>query len=53
VVNEDQSLEDAFELMERHQVKRLPVVRNKRLVGMLSRRDLLRAAVDMADTASI
>ncbi len=37
------SLQDAVELMSRRSVKRLPVVEAGRLVGILSRSDLLRA----------
>lgn len=41
-VTEEASLEDAVCLMEKHHIKRLPVVRNDRLVGLLTRSDLLR-----------
>ncbi|MBV9835379.1 MAG: CBS domain-containing protein [Alphaproteobacteria bacterium] len=37
------SLRELAELMERHVIKRLPVVDGDRLVGIVSRRDLLRA----------
>ena len=36
-------LETAVELMERHRIKRLPVIDRDRLVGIVSRADLLRA----------
>jgi len=36
----DQSLDDALELMSAHQVRRLPVVEDGRLVGMLSQADI-------------
>jgi CBS domain-containing protein len=39
----DEGLDEALGLMERHQVRRLPVVKEGRLVGMLSQADLARA----------
>ncbi|MDQ0563548.1 CBS domain-containing protein [Rhizobium mesoamericanum] len=36
-------LSDAVRLMERHDIKRLPVISDGRLVGIISRSDLLRA----------
>jgi CBS-domain-containing membrane protein len=36
--------EEIVELMERHSIKRIPVVRGTTLVGIVSRRDLLRIA---------
>jgi CBS domain-containing protein len=42
-VAEDAAVEDVAALMERHRVKRLPVLRDGRLVGIVSRADLLRA----------
>jgi CBS domain-containing protein len=38
----DEGLDEAIGLMERHQVRRLPVVKEGRLVGMLSQADLAR-----------
>jgi CBS domain-containing protein len=48
------ALEDAVALMERHKVKRLPVVTDGKLVGIVSRHDFLRALIDKAekDTAA-
>lgn len=40
---EDASLRELVELMERHQIKRVPIVRDGILVGVVSRSDLLRA----------
>ena len=37
----DTPLEEAIRLMEQHQVKRLPVVKDGKVVGILSRADLL------------
>ena len=42
-VEQDAALEEAVDLMNRHKVKRLPVMANGRLVGILARADLLRA----------
>jgi CBS domain-containing protein len=42
-VSEAAPLGDVVELMERHKVKRLPVLANHKLVGIVSRMDLLRA----------
>lgn len=41
-IAETASLAEAVKLMERHRVKRLPVLRDGRLVGIVTRRDLLR-----------
>jgi CBS domain-containing protein len=41
-IDPDASLATAARLMEQHQVKRLPVVDDGRLVGIVARRDLLR-----------
>src|SRR5580693_8256344 len=42
-VTEDATLEDIVELMERNNVKRLPVMRGDRLVGIVTRTNLLQA----------
>jgi CBS domain-containing protein len=42
-VEEDISLEEVVRLMERHQIKRLLVVRNGKVVGILTRANLLHA----------
>jgi CBS domain-containing protein len=39
-VDPDKDLEDALELMARHQVRRLPVVENGRLVGIVAQADI-------------
>ena len=44
-VNEDASLEDIAELLERHRIKRVPVMRGDRLVGIVSRANLLHGLV--------
>ena len=45
---EDMPLEELVRLMERHNVKRLPVMRGDRLVGIVTRSDLLRAVASFA-----
>jgi CBS domain-containing protein len=47
-VTEDTPLIDVVKIMESRQVKRLPVVRDGRLVGIVSRANLLRALVSIA-----
>jgi len=42
-ISEDASLDEAVELMERHRVKRLPVVKGGVMVGIISRVNLLHA----------
>jgi CBS domain-containing protein len=39
-VEPDNDLEEALQLMARHQVRRLPVVENGRLVGMVAQADI-------------
>jgi CBS domain-containing protein len=46
-VTEDTPLEKAVDLMERRRIKRLPVVRGRELVGMLSRADLMHALASL------
>lgn len=42
-VEESTPLADAISLLEKHHFKRVPVMRNGRLIGILSRADLMRA----------
>jgi CBS-domain-containing membrane protein len=46
-VTEDTTLEDIVELMERNHVKRLPVLRGDRLVGIVTRTNLLQAVAGL------
>jgi predicted transcriptional regulator len=41
-VSEDTPVRDIVNLMERHGIKRMPVVRDKKVIGIVSRADLLR-----------
>ena len=48
VVTEDTALEEIVRLMEKNGVKRLPVMRNDQLVGIVTRANLLQAVASMA-----
>jgi CBS domain-containing protein len=50
-VSENESLEKVVELMERRNIKRLPVTCGGRMVGIVSRADLLRALASFAREA--
>jgi CBS domain-containing protein len=50
-VTEDAPLDQAVHLMERYRVKRLPVVRGRQVVGIVTRSNLVRAVVRMAHEA--
>ncbi len=50
-VSEDDSLEMVVELMEQRHIKRLPVLRDGKLVGIISRANLMHALVSMARDA--
>ncbi len=52
VVGEDDTLEKVVELMERRRVKRLPVVRAGRMVGIVSRANLMHALASLARDAA-
>jgi len=47
-IREEDSLEAVVEMMERHQIKRLPVTRGGRIVGIVSRANLLQALASLA-----
>jgi len=51
-VTEDTSLEDIVELMERRRIKRVPVTREKIVVGIVTRSNLMHAMVSIARTES-
>lgn len=42
VITEDAELADAAELLSKHRIRRLPVVDHGRVVGVVSRRDIIR-----------
>jgi len=45
---EDSPLQETVQIMEKHHVKRLPVLRGDRLVGIVTRSDILHAVADIA-----
>jgi CBS domain-containing protein len=47
-VTEDDSLQAVVELMERRRVKRLPVLRDGRVVGIVSRANIMNACIELA-----
>ncbi len=47
-VMEDTPLEEVVHLMERHRIKRLPVLRERDLVGIVTRANLFRAVIRLA-----
>jgi CBS domain-containing protein len=47
-IDEDTSLEEIVWLMEKHNVKRLPVMRGDQVVGIVSRANLLQAVASLA-----
>jgi CBS domain-containing protein len=47
-IGEDTPVSDVVELMERHRIKRLPVLRDDKLVGIVSRANLLHALASVA-----
>jgi CBS domain-containing protein len=47
-ISEDTALEKIVELMEKNNVKRLPVMRGERLVGIVTRANLLQAVASLA-----
>jgi len=47
-VGEETTLEEIVELMERNNIKRLPVISNDKVVGMVSRSNLLQAVASLA-----
>lgn len=47
-VTEDTRLEDIVDLMERRRIKRVPVMRGKKVVGMVTRSNLMHAMVSLS-----
>jgi CBS domain-containing protein len=47
-VTEDTPLDEVVRLMERHRIKRLPVVRKDKLVGIVTRANIMHALVSLA-----
>ena len=49
-VNEDTPIEKIVELMEKHRIKRVPVLNGNRVVGIVTRSNLMQAMVSLART---
>lgn len=47
-IDEDTPLSEIAELMERHRIKRLPVLRERRVIGIITRANLLHALASLA-----
>lgn len=52
-VSPDSSVPEAHEIMKEHGIKRLPVIKNGKLVGIVSKEDILKASPSQATTFSI
>jgi CBS domain-containing protein len=50
-IGEDASLEEVVQLMERHRIKRVPVLRGGKIVGIVTRSNLMHAVVSLARAA--
>jgi CBS domain-containing protein len=50
-VDENATVEDIVQLMEKHRIKRVPVLRGGRVVGIVTRSNLLQAMVSLARSA--
>jgi CBS domain-containing protein len=51
-VSEDTSVGEIADLLERHGIKRVPVVKGGKLVGLVSRADIVRAFAERAAAAA-
>ena len=51
-IGEDESLETVVDMMERHRIKRIPVTRGGRVVGIISRANLMHALASLARDVS-
>jgi CBS domain-containing protein len=51
-VTEDTPLDEVVQIMETHNIKRVPVMHGNRLVGMLTRKDFLPAVANLAHNAA-
>lgn len=52
-VSPDNNVPEAHEIMKTHGIKRLPVIKDGKLVGIVSKEDILRASPSQATTFSI
>ncbi len=52
-IDEDDSMQEAMRLMKQHQIRMLPVFRGRKLVGVVTDRDLKRASASDATTLDV
>lgn len=52
-INEDDSMQDALKSMKQHNIRMMPVLKNGRLVGVVTDRDLKRASASDATTLDV
>jgi acetoin utilization protein AcuB len=52
-INEDDSMQDAMKLMKQHNIRMLPVLKDGKLVGVVTDRDLKRASASDATTLDV
>lgn len=52
-ISPDQTIPDAHEIMTQHNVRRLPVVKNGKLVGVVSKEDIVQASPSKATSFSM
>lgn len=52
-VSADADIDDVLAQMSEHQVKRMPVVQDHRLIGMISETDLTKSTIDNARLADV
>ncbi len=53
IISPDHTIPDAHEIMTQHNIRRLPVMKNGKLVGIVSREDIERASPSKATTFSM
>jgi Mg/Co/Ni transporter MgtE len=51
-VTEETPLEEVVHLMERHHIKRMPVLRGRELAGIITRANVMRAVISLAHQAT-
>jgi len=51
-IDDDEALETVVDMMERHRIKRIPVTRDGRVVGIISRANLMHALASLARDVS-
>ena len=52
-ISPDATIPDAHEIMAKHKVRRLPVMKNGKLVGIVSKEDIIQASPSKATTFSM